>query len=403
MDVLHYAPQAVKDGKRRVTQMAFEGTGLATPAIHDEKFDKIKVRFSEMSQNLNILGAGIAESLKNTKTTFTCNHKLSRVCHEFYYGRYQPQWPGSTPTVMNAHGQVTQFKDIWERADVHVRSSAAMVCVRQGLDMLRHFDNHTVPDVQAKVWERDNALLDLNSYKRRIEHKMKEAKRNELQSKLNAAEERYNGLNRTVADELEKTKIAHDQLVEDAIITMMVTQNEMYRELSERMNALVNELPADKVARIQKAVNSQVLLGGAEVKQTGDGMVTAMAKVAVGMSKTSDYTETKEQAQTRLAKEKEKEDLAIRVAQKEAEVRGEAPPPPPAASPLTTAGVNPMVPGQGLFQAKALYDCDAESSADLALKVGDIITVTKTDSSGWWEGTCKGKSGQFPANYIQKL
>ena len=52
-----------------------------------------------------------------------------------------------------------------------------MVCVRQGLDMLRHFDQQTVPDIQAKVWERDNALLDLNSYKRRIEGKMKEAKK----------------------------------------------------------------------------------------------------------------------------------------------------------------------------------------------------------------------------------
>ena len=81
----------------------------------------------------------------------------------------------------------------------------------------------------------------------------------------------------------------------------------------------------------------------------------------------------------------------------------EAPPAPPAASPVTTAGVNPMNPGKGLFQAKALYDCDAEGPADLALKAGDIITVTKTDGSGWWEGTCKGKRGQFPANYIEKI
>ena len=43
------------------------GTGLAAPMVHDEKFDKIKVRFTDMSQNLNTLGAGIAESLKNTK------------------------------------------------------------------------------------------------------------------------------------------------------------------------------------------------------------------------------------------------------------------------------------------------------------------------------------------------
>ena len=54
-------------------------------------------------------------------------------------------------------------------------------------------------------------------------------------------------------------------------------------------------------------------------------------------------------------------------------------------------------------QAKALYDYDAQQSDELALKVGDVIDLTDTNNQDWWIGTCNGKTGTFPAVYVEKM
>ncbi|KAJ2832247.1 hypothetical protein GGI24_001303 [Coemansia furcata] len=66
------------------------------------------------------------------------------------------------------------------------------------------------------------------------------------------------------------------------------------------------------------------------------------------------------------------------------------PPPPPAPAPA-----NP--------RAVALYDFAGDQEGDLPFNKGDLITVTeKTDSmNDWWKGTCKGKEGSFPSNYVR--
>ncbi|KAJ1957410.1 hypothetical protein GGI12_005033, partial [Dipsacomyces acuminosporus] len=66
------------------------------------------------------------------------------------------------------------------------------------------------------------------------------------------------------------------------------------------------------------------------------------------------------------------------------------PPPPPPARPQ-----NP--------RAVAMYDFAGEQEGDLSFTKGDLISVTKKTESqnDWWEGTCNGRSGQFPANYVR--
>jgi hypothetical protein len=50
----------------------------------------------------------------------------------------------------------------------------------------------------------------------------------------------------------------------------------------------------------------------------------------------------------------------------------------------------------------AVYEFDAVEPTDLSLRVGDRIWVTGT-ASDWWTGTVNGKSGIFPANYVEKV
>ncbi|OQV25060.1 Adapter molecule Crk [Hypsibius exemplaris] len=37
----------------------------------------------------------------------------------------------------------------------------------------------------------------------------------------------------------------------------------------------------------------------------------------------------------------------------------------------------------------------------LQMKIGDIIEVTKTNPNGWWDGILNGKTGRFPATYVE--
>lgn len=65
--------------------------------------------------------------------------------------------------------------------------------------------------------------------------------------------------------------------------------------------------------------------------------------------------------------------------------------------------MRPLLPGEGVARAIALYDFNAVEAGDLSFAKGDIITVTKkSDSSDdWWTGKAGGKQGIFPANFVE--
>lgn len=39
----------------------------------------------------------------------------------------------------------------------------------------------------------------------------------------------------------------------------------------------------------------------------------------------------------------------------------------------------------------------------LQFNKGDVVMVTKIVEGGWWEGTCNGKVGWFPGNYVEEI
>jgi hypothetical protein len=63
----------------------------------------------------------------------------------------------------------------------------------------------------------------------------------------------------------------------------------------------------------------------------------------------------------------------------------------------------------------ALYKFESDVEGDLTFKVfivticldtlqrDDIIKVISKDESGWWTGTCSGRTGIFPSNYVKSL
>ena len=62
-----------------------------------------------------------------------------------------------------------------------------------------------------------------------------------------------------------------------------------------------------------------------------------------------------------------------------------------------------LQPKPKLPQAKALYDYEAQDADELTLKTDEIVTITKRDPSGWWQGRIHGKEGLFPGNYVEEI
>uniref|UniRef100_A0A8D0AJP6 ArfGAP with SH3 domain, ankyrin repeat and PH domain 3 n=1 Tax=Sander lucioperca TaxID=283035 RepID=A0A8D0AJP6_SANLU len=84
------------------------------------------------------------------------------------------------------------------------------------------------------------------------------------------------------------------------------------------------------------------------------------------------------------------------------------PPSSPAVSCVPRPRRNAMVSGSRPHQkrVKALVDCRAVSSEQLAFFKDEIIVVTATNDPHWWVGHIEGepsRSGTFPVNYVHKL
>ncbi|XP_035739332.1 uncharacterized protein LOC118449177 [Vespa mandarinia] len=54
-------------------------------------------------------------------------------------------------------------------------------------------------------------------------------------------------------------------------------------------------------------------------------------------------------------------------------------------------------------QCRAIYHYAANLNDELSLNPGDLITVHQKQADGWWIGECKGRTGIFPATYVQVI
>ncbi|XP_068612373.1 rho guanine nucleotide exchange factor 7-like [Brachionichthys hirsutus] len=59
--------------------------------------------------------------------------------------------------------------------------------------------------------------------------------------------------------------------------------------------------------------------------------------------------------------------------------------------------------GRGHSQAKARFAFQPANEDELSFSKGDIISVSRREEGGWWEGSLDGKCGWFPSNYVREL
>lgn len=58
--------------------------------------------------------------------------------------------------------------------------------------------------------------------------------------------------------------------------------------------------------------------------------------------------------------------------------------------------------GQQLL-VKARFNFQQTNEDELTFTKGDIISVTRQEDGGWWEGMLNGRTGWFPSNYVREI
>ncbi|KAG7502901.1 rho guanine nucleotide exchange factor 7-like isoform X2 [Solea senegalensis] len=59
--------------------------------------------------------------------------------------------------------------------------------------------------------------------------------------------------------------------------------------------------------------------------------------------------------------------------------------------------------GCGHVLVKARFPFQQTNEDELSFSKGDIISVSRQEEGGWWEGSLEGRTGWFPSNYVREL
>ena len=59
--------------------------------------------------------------------------------------------------------------------------------------------------------------------------------------------------------------------------------------------------------------------------------------------------------------------------------------------------------GCGHILVRARFPFQQTNEDELSFSKGDIISVSRQEEGGWWEGSFNGKTGWFPSNYVREV
>ncbi|XP_076801501.1 src substrate cortactin-like isoform X5 [Clavelina lepadiformis] len=67
------------------------------------------------------------------------------------------------------------------------------------------------------------------------------------------------------------------------------------------------------------------------------------------------------------------------------------------------AGVDETPPANQGLRARSLFDYQATGDDEITFDPDEVITNIDQVDEGWWSGTCHGKTGLFPANFVELI
>jgi len=282
------------------------------------------------------------------------------------------------------------------------------------------------PEFESAAKTRAATVVDFDSYKRRLKSLQDKQQLNKQQgkdvgnaaaemkteierfeAKKVAAESSYNDQNTKLKDKINQAKSMHDVLMDDLLITTIVTQAELFARAAQKLQEVVSLLPQDKVIKTKAQI--ETMFDPSQRRRpsimpvkdsTGAGGASAFLFGANGGPSASAAPKFEAPVQQSVPFSASKAPSAPVAA---APAVSSLSSPVSASNPFGDSEEKPATSSPRSAKAKyvvALYDHVADADDELDFSVGEKVEVLEQGEGGWWTGRCHGKVGLFPVNYV---
>jgi hypothetical protein len=370
--------------KRRWVQSLRERAGLARDITRDPQFDVLQMEFKAIVEEMMEVGRITHQWLEQAKQWTGTSALLSEKLQQYFEGC---PFHNTTSMLVTANDQVSGA----------IRKSVAVVLLEQCLNPLKQFCAETVPEIEARIANRNGLRKDYDSYRRRLRdlegsNEPDRSKLDILRQKLESAQKQYEGTNAELIAEFTKLKASKQKLLEKQASALVVCQYEFFCRSTTALAQTLDELPGAIRMKTEKSVEQLVRSGGPDSSLT-TSLIANRASFQIKSQNTPVQEDHQPLSNSSLHNSKRG---MINVAhpnnarQSKRRNQPQSSPPP---MPLTNRPRKTT--------AMAMHTFEARDETELALVAGDHIVVLEQDESGWWMGrNQKGDVGQFPSNYV---
>jgi len=285
-----------------------------------------------------------------------------------------------------------------------IRKSVAVVALEQCLGPLKEFCAVRVPAIEAEVTRRNDMRTDFDSYRRRLRtlEASKDPDRQKvdvLRQKMESARTQYEDINRKLIADFRQLKTSKEDLLQKQAAALLVCQHEFLARAAQAVAGTLEELPHGVKQKTEKSIEQLVRSGGPDSSvtvnlianrasfciQPADLPQAAVSPPLTGPARIS--------ARRLPASEFDASFRMSRSSRPAAQSKKMRPPPGPPPMPSRTTTERDV--------AVALHTFEPRDDSEIGFSAGDRVEIIERDESGWWVGTTGGKTGQFPANYVE--
>lgn len=397
-------------------------------------------------------GAANHSSLNLQKSYFAdaveLANSMARV-HETYSN--EEFWPGARPELCSVPAAV-RYRDVMQELNAVYRSSCALTAMEKGIDPLREAISEIGPHIETAAKDRNTQLIDFDSYRRRLKGLREKREYLETQGKTNTsagqenlaeiakfetkehvAKELYEQKNEALKNDILESRARYDSLMNELLVSVVVSQAELFRAAAQKLDEVIALLPQDKVEEARASIFKIVGEGGVKYSKEEKTKLQKGMMIFTGKALPSDFKKDKDASATDgtstapaagatpTPKGRSASMISLPTSKSPStpsagnsnpfaadgqpftadDIPKKATNPPVAAVATPPPPPPPSAPADKKVTVVALYDHEAEADDELNFKTGDVVEVLETSDDGWWKGRCHGKVGLFPVNYVE--
>ena len=255
--------KALKDARRRSVE-TLHGLIGSSERTSDPEFEAHSERFAKMLDDMCDSGKALSDVLDRQKELTAESLELADVLTKIYSINAENPWPKEGVNEMTQVEAAAAYKEAWDDIHTQLRSSIQVVQSDYGLEPVRTCVQQLRPEYDSAAKTRAQTVVDYDSYRRRLKNLQDKQQINKQQgkdvgnaaaemkseieryeAKKTAAESSYNDQNTKLKAKINQAKSMHDALMDDFLITSIVTQAELFARAAQKLQQVVSLLPQD--------------------------------------------------------------------------------------------------------------------------------------------------------------